>query len=74
MESGGWAQMHTECGQAQTEGKMCLPRHAGRCIDAQCPTFKHFKNEGLMSGDIVAGDITIDQLAHIFNDSLKYLY
>lgn len=53
---------------------MCLPRHAGRCIDVQCPTFKRFTNEALMSGDIVAGDIRIDQLAPIFNDSLNYLY
>lgn len=37
---------------------------SARCIDEQCPTFKHFTNEALMSGDILAGDISIDQLAH----------
>lgn len=71
---GGGPKMHTESGRAQTEGKMCLPRHAGSCIDVQCPTFKHFTNEALMSVDIVAGDISIDQLSRIFNDSLNYLY
>lgn len=63
--------MHAECGQAQTEGKMCLPE---RCIDAQCPKFKCPTNEALMISDIVARDISIDQPAHIFNDSLNYFY
>lgn len=39
-EGEGWTQMHAECGPAQTEEKMCLPRHAQACIDARRPTFK----------------------------------
>lgn len=62
----GGGHMHAECGQAQTEGKMCLPRRAKRCIDAQCPTFKCSTNEALMSSDIVTGDMSIDQSAHVF--------
>lgn len=58
--------MHAECGQAQTEGKMCLPRRAERCIDAQCPTFKCCTNEALMTSDIVTWDMSIDQSAHVF--------
>lgn len=50
------APMHAECGQAQTEGKMCLPRRAEECIDAQCPTFKCSTNEALMTSDIVTRD------------------
>ncbi|RCU28291.1 hypothetical protein DVA81_19890, partial [Acinetobacter baumannii] len=70
----GWTQMHAECGQAQTEEKMCLPRRAERCIDAQCPTFKCCTNEALMTSDIVTRDMSIDQPAHVFNDSLNYCY
>lgn len=75
---GGDAQMHAECGRAQTEGKMCLPRRAERCIDAQCPTFKCSTNEAPMTSDIVTRDMSIDQrAAHVFfffNDSLNYFY
>lgn len=63
-----------ECGQAQTEGGNVFTSAPGRCVDAPCPTFKRFTNEALMSGHIVGGDIAIDQLPHIFNDSLNYLY
>lgn len=53
--------MPTEYGQAQTEGKMCLPRHAEACTDARGPIFKCLANDSVMTSDIVARDISIDQ-------------
>lgn len=40
----------------------------------QCATFKCATNEALMTSDIVARHMSIDQPAHVFNDGLNYFY
>lgn len=78
--------MHAECGQAQTEGKMCLPRLAGGPVGEWggarggfasmrvVPYLSAPQNEAPATSDIVTRDMSIDQWARDFNDSLNSFY